>query len=778
MRFTEKKIVLPLMTVLLLALAITSAIYGQSDSCRFTPIRGDGAIHGDWSTDCSSAEQDQGYARYYTFTLAESGEVTVTLESEGDAYLYLRSGEATSGGSLNNPDEDDDAGEGPNGTNSQVEEFLDAGTYTIEATTYGRPVTASFTLIISGISQNVAPTPTPLATYGPSGTTPPPPPSRLLSLSTSNDQACVLWDDGYVDCWAVADVWQADQPSNLTFTHIASSDYHTCGLLQDGPVICWGAAVSVPTPTPMPTFTPDPTPKSGTDLAVSLWTGNHNVTPGEEMAIEYTVVNHGPLHDQGVALEFSGSPLFTTLAISPESLCINNVCNLGALGPNESISGTVTVVPEVHVEQEPNFAPEFVAKTSSIKRDLNQANNKDSLQFTFPKNEPGFLRWSVSIPQAGKPASGPPIIGEEAVFIGAGNEIYALSKSTGQEIWIRELKDVARTIAVHQGSLIVDDGDIYSLTQTDGKVNWRFATGVPWVGAQLVGDTIYLISLNAPFIYALDATTGKLLWDYIPESSGWVNTAMPIGDDAFYISYRDSLISLDPATGEVQWEFEAEGNPYLSIEPAIADRKLYFIAGRDVVYVLDKNTGEELIVRKASQLSPPDGNKSEHFPLLNGILSDDRLYLVVNELDVVALDPDMEYTYWYYKFQGEAGLSSFLRYIGEDRIYLVMRRFSSIEVNEHLNELTGLYALDTADGTLSWHRNVVVGDHGAATGLHRDVVYLSPYGGDLETLDAVTGEPRRRFKNSGTYASISFTISEGVLYGLDGSYVFALTAEN
>ncbi|MCY4654529.1 MAG: PPC domain-containing protein, partial [Dehalococcoidia bacterium] len=87
----------------------------------------------------------RGYARYYSFTLAESTEVTIGLTSSVDTYLFLRSGSATSGTALH---QNDDIVSG--NTNSQIVATLSAGTYTIEATTYSPNTTGSFTLSVSG----------------------------------------------------------------------------------------------------------------------------------------------------------------------------------------------------------------------------------------------------------------------------------------------------------------------------------------------------------------------------------------------------------------------------------------------------------------------------------------------------------------------------------------------------------------------------------------------------------------------------------------------------
>ena len=107
----------------------------------------DGAVSGEWSSSCGSTDQAGSYARYYSFMLTEGSAVTISLESSTDPYLYLRTGAAKSGAYLY---ENDDVDPGTD-TNSEIEETLGAGTYTIEATTYSAGETGSFTLTVSGL---------------------------------------------------------------------------------------------------------------------------------------------------------------------------------------------------------------------------------------------------------------------------------------------------------------------------------------------------------------------------------------------------------------------------------------------------------------------------------------------------------------------------------------------------------------------------------------------------------------------------------------------------
>ena len=129
----------------------------SADPCAES-LSGDGTTSGEWAEGCESTAQTGSHARYYSFSLAESSEVSIVLESTaGDTYLYLREGDARSGTFLQ--ENDDDGGI----TRSRIEETLAAGSYTIEVTTYDAGVTGSFTLTVSGLGATAGPGPDPSA---------------------------------------------------------------------------------------------------------------------------------------------------------------------------------------------------------------------------------------------------------------------------------------------------------------------------------------------------------------------------------------------------------------------------------------------------------------------------------------------------------------------------------------------------------------------------------------------------------------------------------------
>ncbi len=98
---------------------------------------------GTWTTaaECASTHRTGRYARFYRVTLSQSAQVTITLESARDTYLYLLEGSTTTSPVV---DSNDDVAFG--NRNSRVIKTLPAGTYTVEATTYGTGQTGNFTI--------------------------------------------------------------------------------------------------------------------------------------------------------------------------------------------------------------------------------------------------------------------------------------------------------------------------------------------------------------------------------------------------------------------------------------------------------------------------------------------------------------------------------------------------------------------------------------------------------------------------------------------------------
>ena len=203
--------------------------YYEPEPC-VNPIDGSGTHTGSWGDDSCVSETrpndaDDGgtagetyYARFYTFTLDEVSDVTVTLKSDKDTYLYLLDGHRKSGSvEAENDDIDSD------NRDSRIAKRLDAGRYTIEATTFDKETTGSFTLEVE-----TQPIQAPSAKY--------------KAISSGARHACAITVDGAIVCKGDDSFGQvSERPTSGSFTAISSGDEHSCALRDDGEWICWGS---------------------------------------------------------------------------------------------------------------------------------------------------------------------------------------------------------------------------------------------------------------------------------------------------------------------------------------------------------------------------------------------------------------------------------------------------------------------------------------------------------------------------------------------------------
>ena len=138
-----------------LLLRIDTLTDTPDDPC-IVRIAEDMTIEGNWDGTCPSNREPEQYggsgarfAHYYSFALNAAADVSITLTSSYDTYLYLLDGASKDGPDLY---ENDDIIPGSN-LNSHIEQRLQPGDYTIEATTYHSQKTGEFALEVSGIGK-------------------------------------------------------------------------------------------------------------------------------------------------------------------------------------------------------------------------------------------------------------------------------------------------------------------------------------------------------------------------------------------------------------------------------------------------------------------------------------------------------------------------------------------------------------------------------------------------------------------------------------------------
>ncbi|MCY4578995.1 MAG: PPC domain-containing protein [Chloroflexi bacterium] len=195
----------------LLSVAATQSECGQT-------LGGNGAVSGSWTGDCLSESIPTGptdplpgtrYARFYSFSLTEQSDVTITLESETNPYLFLLDGDGEAVA------ENDDIDTSGSNYNSRIEMMLDLGDFTIEATTYSREATGEFTLTAAGIDFGASePTPEarPTSTPVPATQTSTPTPEPTPPSERDRAALVALYNSTVGANWSRKDNWLSNRP--------------------------------------------------------------------------------------------------------------------------------------------------------------------------------------------------------------------------------------------------------------------------------------------------------------------------------------------------------------------------------------------------------------------------------------------------------------------------------------------------------------------------------------------------------------------------------------
>ena len=202
---------------------------------------------GNWDDDCFSEQtpippRQRGdfYTRFYTFETTADRAVTITLRSSEveDTFLYLLEDWGSDGDVVES--NDDIAGQ--DDLHSQlVFESLEAGRYTIEATTYEPETSGEFTLslameVAEGYEPAEPPEPTPL---------PPPVPVAIpadgyIDVSYGSNHACALHVTGTIYCFGDPEHGKTTPPEG-EFESVSSGEHGSCAIREeDGKIVCWG----------------------------------------------------------------------------------------------------------------------------------------------------------------------------------------------------------------------------------------------------------------------------------------------------------------------------------------------------------------------------------------------------------------------------------------------------------------------------------------------------------------------------------------------------------
>src|SRR6185503_2731412 len=142
------------------------------------------------------------------------------------------------------------------------------------------------------------------------------------------------------------------------------------------------------------------------------------------------------------------------------------------------------------------------------------------------------------------------------LVLGIHGTALALDSVSGTEVWRAELKGADFVNVVELGSMLcaTTKGEIFALDPGTGKVLWNnklkgLGTGLLTIAASAEVSPLYLGIRGT--VLALDASTGTELWRTKLKGSDFVNLVLQ--DGRLVATAKGEIFALDPTTGKVLW---------------------------------------------------------------------------------------------------------------------------------------------------------------------------------------------------------------------------------
>ncbi len=218
----------------------------------------------------------------------------------------------------------------------------------------------------------------------------------------------------------------------------------------------------------------------------------------------------------------------------------------------------------------------------------------------------GAVVWTKRI---GEPIrSAPTAAGGKIFFVTAGNVLYALSDSDGQQLWTSRGLPVPATILSSvspavTGAVVIAPfpaGDIGAFEVATGKQTWRdsLARQADTSAAGILGDparpvvdrgVVFVVSHGGKMI-AIAESSGERLW-----TRNVGSTQMPwvAGDTVYVVDLAGKLVALARTDGKVRWVSQLPGGTRWS-GPVLAGGKLWLVSGEGLLIGADARSGQLL----------------------------------------------------------------------------------------------------------------------------------------------------------------------------------------
>jgi outer membrane protein assembly factor BamB len=181
-------------------------------------------------------------------------------------------------------------------------------------------------------------------------------------------------------------------------------------------------------------------------------------------------------------------------------------------------------------------------------------------------------------------------------------------------MWSYQTLGAVQTSPAVSGGLVYVgscDGGVYALNASTGSLVWKYQTWSSerhWPGVisspAVSGGLVYVGSCDDN-VYALNASTGSLVWKYT--TGFWVESSPAVSGGVVYVGSDDGdVYALNATTGALLWS-HATGRG-VSSSPAVSGGLVYASSGDGNLYALNATTGVQIWACASGGSSPAVAN--------------------------------------------------------------------------------------------------------------------------------------------------------------------------
>jgi outer membrane protein assembly factor BamB len=246
-------------------------------------------------------------------------------------------------------------------------------------------------------------------------------------------------------------------------------------------------------------------------------------------------------------------------------------------------------------------------------------------------------------------------------------DLYCLDASNGAQIWSAS---AAGSFTVANGYIYVSaGGDVLCFNALSGVQLWNFSHAVAFGAPAVVGGIVYVGGLNSTStpndigcIYALNASTGTKIWDYLGPAGTGFNGNSPVlaGENlyAFSVSYSNKNSSyssvaytFEASTGEELWNYSAIGD----FSSLAADGQNVYVASSYVDttnFINSENVNGRVFDGGVVALNAPNGETIWNYPIdssvTSPIIANGTVYVVSGDGSAYAFNAADGALKWHY----------------------------------------------------------------------------------------------------------------------------------